>query len=252
MFSNRYKSSLLFLLLLPFAQPHQVIFALNVGGDTHIDSNGIEYHKDNSNQGSQYVCDKHTQVTGALATDQYIYKSIRHNFRNYVLPVQGDGEYLLILKFMQCTKIKPGERILDVLLNEQHRILTQLDVVQAVGIGVALEKYVQFDVCDGVMRYQYESSAVVNSLIRLAFVVVKKAVSLSGIALLKGNRSSISELIWPVDENEYFPPFHCRSTSNSDGEKKQIILPQNVFHLYFNSSINVIVNVGNKTTNTEL
>jgi Malectin domain len=182
---------------------YEVVTAINVGGEAHVDSFGIYYHKDNNMQGTSYVCDKYSSVSGLVSPkDEYIYKSYRQDFKNYDLEVEDDGDYLLILKFLQCESTYAGYHIMNIQLNARHTVISYLDIFEEVGAGAALDVYVPFRVCNGQVHHKYEISQLFGNSLRVEFTTKTGNVVCSGLVLIKGDYASVPESIWP-NKNDY-------------------------------------------------
>src|SRR5688500_16092175 len=100
---------LLALLLFQFLQatstrPPNVIFAVNCGGDAHTDRHGIRYTKDPLKIGISSDYGKQLQRIGRVPPgDEILYQTERyhHTSFGYDIPVDSDGEYVMVLKFCE-------------------------------------------------------------------------------------------------------------------------------------------------------
>lgn len=85
--------------------PNKVIFAINAGGDVHIDSLGIRYDKDplHNKIGVSSDYGKSLVIRRVPEKDFELYQVERYhqNSFGYEIPIIEDGDYVLILKFCE-------------------------------------------------------------------------------------------------------------------------------------------------------
>lgn len=85
--------------------PNQVIFAINAGGDVHVDSLGIRYDKDplHNRVGVSSDYGKSLVIRRVPEKDYELYQVERyhHNSFGYEVPIIEDGDYVLVLKFCE-------------------------------------------------------------------------------------------------------------------------------------------------------
>jgi hypothetical protein len=186
------------LLLLPIfafitVAAYEVKYAVNVGGDSHVDSDGIRYEKDNYNGTATF---KHKWTVGlnigrVPERDRNIYDYFRFSdsIIHYKLPYLKDGHYILNLKFSDTDSRAPNYIVFDAQLNGKHLILSRLDVYQKAGKNRAYDEFIHFDVCDNGQRLYYkdEVSDIKNEKISLEFMKVNKVATIAAILLLKGS-----------------------------------------------------------------
>jgi len=92
----------------------QVIFAVNAGGEAHIDSNGVHYQKDPLKIGIASDYGKHLLAIGRVHPgDQILYQTERyhHSTFGYDIPVEEDGEYVMVLKFCEVYFNAPNMKV---------------------------------------------------------------------------------------------------------------------------------------------
>lgn len=84
---------------------NRVIFAINAGGDVHVDSLGIKYDKDplHNKIGVSSDYGKSLTIRRVPEKDFELYQVERynHNSFGYDIPIIEDGNYVLILKFCE-------------------------------------------------------------------------------------------------------------------------------------------------------
>lgn len=71
----------------------------------------------------------------------------------YILPLNGEGKYVLILKFYEVFFNSPGEKIFDIGLGNT-RVINKLDIYSKVGKAVAYDEYVEFEYKNGKIIYE--------------------------------------------------------------------------------------------------
>lgn len=92
----------------------EVIFAVNCGGDAHIDSNGIHYQKDWLKVGYASEHGRNLNIRRIPPQDQILYQTERYHVANfaYDVPVKSDGDYVLVLKFSEVWFTEAGRKVL--------------------------------------------------------------------------------------------------------------------------------------------
>ena len=81
----------------------EAIFAVNCGGGRHRDSFGVEYQKDTLGIGTPSDHGKSLIIRRVPETDAILYQTERYHYQDfsYDVPIPGDGEYVLVLKFSE-------------------------------------------------------------------------------------------------------------------------------------------------------
>ncbi|XP_053693789.1 malectin-A [Sabethes cyaneus] len=174
------------------AAQQNVIYAINAGGEAHIDSHGIKYERDplmgkvgtESDYGKQLL-----MINRVKPNDEVLYQTERyhHDTFGYDLPIAGDGEYVLILKFCEVYFNAANMKVFDVLLNNRHMVITDLDIFSLVGKGTAHDEYVYFTVSRGKLYFKEEDSEIRGGKVKLEFLKgYKDNPKINAIVLLKG------------------------------------------------------------------
>lgn len=91
----------------------RVVFAVNAGGDEHLDVHGIHYEKDPLKVGIASDYGKHLMSIGRVyPNDQILYQTERyhHSTFGYDVPVQEDGDYVMVLSFARFISTLPTKR----------------------------------------------------------------------------------------------------------------------------------------------
>ena len=80
-----------------------VVYAVNCGGEVHTDILGVKYERDDNKYGTGSDYGKQLMIGRVSQQDQILYQTERYHTSTfgYDMPVQGDGDYLLILKFSE-------------------------------------------------------------------------------------------------------------------------------------------------------
>ena len=81
----------------------EVLFAVNCGGDAHIDSSGVKFQKDSLSIGISSDYGKSLLIQRIDPRDQILYQTERYHTSTfgYDLPTKDDGNYVLVLKFSE-------------------------------------------------------------------------------------------------------------------------------------------------------
>ena len=94
----------IFCIIISAVQPlGEVIWAVNSGGDAHTDANGIRYQKDTSDSGIASDFGTSLRIQRIMPQDQPLYQTERYDTDTfgYDIPIKGDGNYVLVLKFSE-------------------------------------------------------------------------------------------------------------------------------------------------------
>nr|CAI5825916.1 unnamed protein product [Callosobruchus analis] len=142
------------LILMPYIHcAGQVVYAVNCGADAHTDSYGIRYEKDplNGKVGIASDYGKRLLIGRVPPNDYILYQTERYhtNTFGYDIPVHSDGDYVLVLKFCEVYFNAPDQKVFDVVLNGEHTIVSDLDIFEKVGRGVAHDEYIPFKISKG-------------------------------------------------------------------------------------------------------
>lgn len=98
-----------------------VIFAVNAGGDAHVDSFGILYQRDFNKIGTESDYGKKLSIQRVKPHDQILYQTERysHTTFGYDIPIMQDGDYVMVLKFSEVYFTNSGLKVLTVCCNVQ-------------------------------------------------------------------------------------------------------------------------------------
>jgi hypothetical protein len=209
MMTRKNISSLLTLLLVVHlvekSYGYKVIYAVNCGGEEHTDSAGIKYSQDNLKVGTASDFGKTLQSIGRVnQADEIIYQTERYHTSTfgYEVPLAGDGDYVLILKFSEVYFNSPNAKVFDVVLNADHKIISDLDIFANVGKGVAHDEYIHFSVSRNRLYYKEEESEIRGGKVRVEFLKnYRDNPKINGIVLIKGSDINNIPKLPPLLEN---------------------------------------------------
>jgi hypothetical protein len=212
------------------SQSIEVIYAVNAGGDGHTDVDGIIYAKDESKNHHGIWRDLN-HYHNVNPEDKIIYKTYAATSKmaEYNMPVKGDGKYWLILKNMERYSVScpTGNCVFDAIINGNHTILSDYDIIAKAGRDTAIDEFVYFEVCNNTLKYKNEISKINNSIIRLAFKAKKGYAKVSAIVLLKGDISLILKISRQNNTINYEyieleQKYYCESVVDAKDEAKGI------------------------------
>lgn len=113
------------LLLFEPSTAYDVIYAVNCGGEKHTDRFGIKYSRDNNPTGIASDFGYSLSISRVHPDDMALYQTERYHTSTfgYSTRVNGDGEYLIVLKFAEVYFTAPGQKV-----TSQARALTLFPV----------------------------------------------------------------------------------------------------------------------------
>ncbi|CAK9303281.1 unnamed protein product [Gordionus sp. m RMFG-2023] len=147
--SHLYIFALIFVITFPTficdIVPKNVVYAINCGGEAHVDLDGIQYMKDPSKVGIDYISKK--PIDRVNKHDAILYQSERyhHSSFGYDIPIKEDGDYVLVLKFSEIYFTKPYQKIFNILLNDEN-VVSGLDIYDRAGFCIAHDEIVPFTI----------------------------------------------------------------------------------------------------------
>ena len=91
----------------------EVIWAVNCGGEAHVDIHGIRYQKDPLVIGTPSDYGKSLLIQRVVPQDQILYQTERYHTESfgYEIPVRQDGEYVLVLQFSEVWFTAPNQKV---------------------------------------------------------------------------------------------------------------------------------------------
>lgn len=191
--------SLVLILTINTVNGYDVIYAVNAGGDTHIDRHGIRYQKDPlmGRTGTASDFGQLLLIGRVHQSDEILYQTERYHTSTfgYDLPASGDGEYLLILKFCEVYFNEPNQKVFDVVLNGHHKVVPDLDIFNLVGKGIAHDEHVYFNIKNNRLYFNDEVSEIRGGKFRVEFIKgYRDNPKVNAILLLNGDLEEIPEL----------------------------------------------------------
>nr|CAD7597439.1 unnamed protein product [Timema genevievae] len=177
----------------------EVIYAINSGGEAHTDSHGVKFEKDplHGKVGTASDYGKQLLIGRVPPADQLLYQTERyhHSTFGYDIPINEDGEYVMILKFCEVYFNAPNMKVFDVVLNGDHTIVPDLDIFERVGRGVAHDEYIPFSVSKGRLYYNEEESDIRGGRIRVEFIKgYRDNPKVNAICVVKGRLQEVPKL----------------------------------------------------------
>ncbi len=177
--------------ILDAVKDKDVVYAVNCGGDAHRDSvNGVNYDKDPNRVGVASDYGKQLVIGRVNGHDQALYQTERYHTATfgYDVPINEDGDYLLVLKFSEVYFNAPNMKVFDVVLNGDLTIAADLDIHEKVGRGVAHDELVEFKVKDGKILLGGDESEINMGKVRVEFIKsYRDNPKINAIALIKGS-----------------------------------------------------------------
>ncbi|VDK49360.1 unnamed protein product [Taenia asiatica] len=127
------------------------VFAVNCGGDAHIDSNGVWYAADFNGRGIASGHGLSLVMHRTHESDAVLYQTERYDTSSfyYEFPLPTDGQYVLHLKFSEVWFQYPNGKVFSVELNGGLRIIQDLDIFQKAGFSVAYDENIPLTIKDG-------------------------------------------------------------------------------------------------------
>lgn len=217
---------LLVILVADQSYGYKVIYAVNCGGDEVTDSSGIKYERDQLKVGTSSDYGRHLTSIGRITNqiDEIIYQTERYHTSTfgYEVPLSGDGDYMLILKFSEVYFNTANSKVFDIALNGEHKIISELDIYANVGKGVAHDEYVSFSVSRNRLYYKEEESEIRGGKIRVEFIKgYRDNPKINGIVLIKGSDINNIPKLPPLTEAQ--EPIE-ETTPPSIEEEKPVVL----------------------------
>jgi hypothetical protein len=176
----------------------ELVYAVNLGGETHEDSNGILYQKDTLSYGKIKFS---RNVAGASAQDQPIYGTFFYDINLTLdLPIKGNGDYKLILKFVEDSY---GDRKMDVFINQVHHVVEKLNVNTNVALDTAYDRIIHFSVLNNELTWKNQVSTIKDNKIKFELTCNKRdRAQMSAFAWTKTLTINNTQPILPASENQ--------------------------------------------------
>eukprot|EP00795_Rhopilema_esculentum_P015276 gene15275-6487_t len=131
----------------------EVIYAVNSGGSSHTDLNGVHYQADKLSVGISSDYGKNVQIGRVAAADQILYQTERYHVADfgYNIPIKQEGDFVLVLKFSEVYFRGSKLKVFDIKIN-QFPVVKDLDIYDKVGYGIAHDEYIPFSIKKGTLK----------------------------------------------------------------------------------------------------
>jgi len=96
------------------SSPAEVIWAVNCGGDAHVDEYGIAYMRDPLHRiGVASDFGRSLLIQRVPPLDQILYQTERYHTQSftYDVPISRDGDYVLVLKFCEVWFTQSNQKV---------------------------------------------------------------------------------------------------------------------------------------------
>ena len=92
-----------------------VIYAVNCGGPKHTDRYGVKYAADSNRVGIASEFGKTLTISRVHPDDGILYQTERYHTTSfsYDIPIETEGEFILITKFAEVYFTHPGGKVLQ-------------------------------------------------------------------------------------------------------------------------------------------
>lgn len=150
----------------------RVIWAVNAGGEAHLDVHGIHFKKDplEGKVGKASDYGVRLPILRSSPEDQILYQTERYNEDTfgYEIPIRDEGDYILVLKFAEVYFAQSQQKVFDVRLNG-HIVVKDLDIFERVGHSTAHDEIVPLSIRRGKLSVKGEVSTF-NGKLSVEFV----------------------------------------------------------------------------------
>lgn len=179
----------------------EVLYAVNAGGDSHVDTNGVKFLRDPlMDSGIGFASDygKRLLISRVHDDDQILYQTERYHQSSfgYQLPTKGSGRYVLVLLFSEVYFDGPQQKIFDVVINGRT-VVQELDIFSQVGKGAAHHEYVVFTIENHQIIFENGQKTTINKENTLQLQFIKKAQDnpkINAFYLVKGDIKDVKTL----------------------------------------------------------
>ena len=98
-----YPLALLLLYCPLYTHAYDVVFAVNCGGPRHTDRYGIRYKADDNPVGISSTFGRSLSISRVHSDDMILYQTERYHTSSfsYSIPIEEDGDYVLVTKFSE-------------------------------------------------------------------------------------------------------------------------------------------------------
>ena len=92
---------------------YEVVYAVNCGGGRHTDRHGILYRADDNPVGISSTFGLSLTISRVHPDDMLLYQTERYHTSSfsYNIPIEEDGEYILVTKYSEVYFQHPGGKV---------------------------------------------------------------------------------------------------------------------------------------------
>ncbi len=130
-----------------------ILYAINCGGDQYTDASGLAYEADN-----HFLNGNTARTSNNIegTEDDPVFQTERYGDFNYDIPIEN-GTYQITLQFAEIYWSNSGDRIFDVLVEDQP-VVADFDIVEQAGSRyAAIEVTVPCQVSDGELNIEFST-----------------------------------------------------------------------------------------------
>ncbi|CAL8107649.1 unnamed protein product [Calicophoron daubneyi] len=192
------------LLLLCRSYYCEVVWAVNCGGGSHVDVNGIQYMADPLRIGTSSDYGRSFIISRVPTEDQILYQTEHYHTDgfSYDVPFVGDGNYVLTLKFSEVWFTDPNQKVFHIKLNKVIPIVEDLDIFAEVGFATALDVNVPLKISNGVIYAAEQTVNVAGNSFSVDFIKTDRDnPKINAIILTKGTIDDVPQLP-PMEETK--------------------------------------------------
>jgi len=181
-----------------------VVFAVNCGGEAHTDTNGIRYRKDYLKSGIASDYGRSSNINRVSKEDMILYQTERYDLQkfSYDIDLVDDGDYVLWMKFAEVWFNGPNMKVFQILLNDEHSVLDEIDIFSKVGRSTAHDEYIPFQIKNGRLVVKSRSSSY-SGVLKVTFQKIdhRDNPKINALIIWKGSVDQIPKLL-PIPEPE--------------------------------------------------
>lgn len=91
----------------------KVVYAINCGGEEHTGLDGVHYEADPLQVGIASDFGRRYSIARVSPQDAVLYQTERYYTNTFIydIPLSGDGDYVLVLKFSEVYFTSPGQKV---------------------------------------------------------------------------------------------------------------------------------------------
>ena len=131
---------------------------------------GIRYRKDYLKAGIASDYGRNSLISRVAKEDMILYQTERYDVQqfSYEIDLLADGDYVLWLKFSEVWFNGPNMKVFQIVLNDEHSLIDELDIFAKVGRATAHDEYIPFQIQNGRLVVKSRSSSY-SGLLKVTF-----------------------------------------------------------------------------------